>query len=189
MIGTQPKGIGGNLDDPSLDSFWSAAASRKATLYIHPMYVCGDDRLKDFDLVNAVARVTDTTVAVARLLYSGHLLKYAGVNIVLSHGGGALPYILGRLIRTQQFHRDLADPAAGFKQLYFDTVMFDPAGLRFLIEKVGAGKVMLGSDYPFPIGDLEPLNIVRNAGLAEIDTKAILAENAVRLFHLEGCCP
>jgi aminocarboxymuconate-semialdehyde decarboxylase len=188
MIGTQPKGIGGNLDDPSLDPFWSVAAARQATVYIHPMYVCGDDRLKDYDMVNAVARVTDTTVAVARLLYSGHLVKYAGANIVLSHGGGALPYILGRLIRTQQFHRELADPVAGFNRLYFDTVMFDPAGLRFLIDKVGAAKVMLGSDYPFPIGDMEPLKIVRNAGLTEIDIASVLGTNAIRLFHLEGKC-
>ncbi|MCC6532158.1 MAG: amidohydrolase [Burkholderiales bacterium] len=188
MIGTQPKGIGGNLDDPALDPFWSAAAERQASVYIHPMYVCGDDRLKDYDLVNAVARVTDTTIAVARLLYSGHLVRYAGVNVVLSHGGGALPYILGRLVRTHQFHRELADPNAGFEHLYFDTVMFDPAALRFLADKVGADKLMLGSDYPFPIGDLAPLGVVRRAGLSEIDVSSILGSNAARLFRLECGC-
>ena len=187
MIGTQPKGIGGNLDDPSLDPFWETASQRGATVYIHPMYVCGDDRLKDYDMVNAVARLTDTTVAVTRLLFSGHFLKHAGMNVVLSHGGAALPFGLGRLMRNHQNHPELADPVAGFGRLYFDTVLFDPAGLRFLCEKAGVEKVMLGSDYPFPIGDPEPLKVVRAAGLPEIDLTRILGTTAARLFQIERC--
>ena len=92
MIGTQPKGEGGALEDPDLDPFWEVASARKATLFVHPMFACGDDRLNEYDLVNAVGRITDTTHAVARLLYSGHLTRFAGVNLVIAHGGAALPY-------------------------------------------------------------------------------------------------
>jgi len=97
MVGTQPKGMGGALDDPDLEPFWEVASARKATLFVHPMFACGDDRLNDYDLVNAVGRISDTTHAVARLLYSGHLVRYPGVNLVIAHGGAALPYALGRL--------------------------------------------------------------------------------------------
>ena len=188
MIGTQPKGIGGTLDDPTLDPFWEVASKRGAVVYIHPMYVCGDDRLADYDLVNAVGRGTDTTVAVARLLFAGHVTKYSGAKIVISHGGGALPYLLGRLVRHHANNRDkIADPMPGMTGMYYDTVLLDPAALRFMVEKVGAGRVMLGSDYPFPIGDPEPCKVVHGSGFSEIDLKSILGETAAKLFQVSGC--
>src|SRR5207253_3206886 len=85
MIGTLPKGQGGNLDDPGLDPFWQAASDLKAGVFLHPMFLCGEPRLADYDLVNAIGRVADTSIAVARLLHSGHLLKYPGVKLVVSH--------------------------------------------------------------------------------------------------------
>ena len=188
MIGTQPKGVGGNLDYTSLAPFWEAASRRNAIVFIHPMYVCGDDRLADYDMVNAVGRATDTTVAVARLLYSGHIMKYPGTKIVVSHGGAALPYLLGRLARNHAVHPDkVADPVEGFKRMYYDTVLFDPASLRFLVEKVGVARVMLGSDYPFPIGDPEPCKVVHGSGFNEVDLRSILSDNAARLFQVSGC--
>jgi aminocarboxymuconate-semialdehyde decarboxylase len=185
MIGTQPKGIGGTLDDPALDPFWSVASERGAAIYIHPMYVCGDDRLGDYDLINAVGRLTDTTIAVTRLLYSGHARKYPGAKIVLSHAGGCLPYVLGRLKRNFAMAPDkLADPDDGFRRMYYDTVMFDPDALEFLVRKTGAARVMLGSDQPFPIGDPQPLAVVRNAALSDADKRAILGDTAVQVFRI-----
>ena len=185
MIGTQPKGTGGTLDDPTLEPFWSVASERGAVIYIHPMYVCGDPRLGDFDLINAVGRLTDTTIAVTRLLYSGHARKYPGAKIVLSHAGGALPYALGRLKRNHALAPDkLADPEDGLRRLYYDTVMFDPDGLEFLVKKTGAARVMLGSDQPFPIGDPQPCAVVRNSQLGEPDKRAILGDTAVGVFRL-----
>jgi aminocarboxymuconate-semialdehyde decarboxylase len=185
MIGTQPKGMGGTLDDPSLDPFWSVASERGAAIYIHPMYVCGDDRLADYDLVNAVGRLTDTTIAVTRLLYAGHAKKYPGAKIVLSHAGGCLPYVMGRLKRNFALAPDkLADPEDGLRRMYCDTVMFDPDGLELLVKKTGAARVMLGSDQPFPIGDPAPLAVVRNAALSDADKRAILGDTAVQVFRI-----
>src|SRR6266851_4380781 len=104
MISTQPKGTGGNLDDPDLDPFWEVASAREATIFLHPHYICGDERLAGYDLVNAVGRLADSTLAVARLLFSGHLTRFPGMILVLSHGGGALPYALGRLKRNRVIH-------------------------------------------------------------------------------------
>jgi aminocarboxymuconate-semialdehyde decarboxylase len=185
MIGTQPKGAGGTLDDPTLEPFWSVASERGATIYIHPMYVCGDPRLGDYDLINGVGRLADTTIAVARLLYAGHAKKYPGVKIVLSHAGGALPYALGRLKRNFALAPDkFADPEDGLRRLYYDTVMFDPDALEFLVKKTGAARVMLGSDQPFPIGDPQPCAVVRNSALSDPDKRAILGDTAVKVFNI-----
>ena len=190
MIGTQPKGLSGNLDDPDLDPFWQAASDLGAAIYLHPMFGCGDDRLLDYDMINAVGRGVDTTTAIARMIYAGHFTKYSGMKMVLSHGGGALPYVLGRMNRNYIMHKDdgYADPVEQMQKLWYDTVLFDPRTLRFLVEQFGAEKVVLGSDYPFPIGDLTPCRIVHDAGLSEVDTSAILGDNAAKLFCLEGGC-
>jgi aminocarboxymuconate-semialdehyde decarboxylase len=185
MIGTQPKGDHGNLDDPDLDPFWEAASALKATLYLHPMFGCGDPRLLDFGMMNATGRGVDTTIAISRLLFSGHFLKYPGMKFVLSHGGGALPYMLGRLARNVEIPgHDYADPVEGFKKLYFDSVLFDPKALTFLSNLVGAEKIMLGSDYPFPIGDMEPLKVVYDADLGEKETQLILGDTAADIFNI-----
>jgi aminocarboxymuconate-semialdehyde decarboxylase len=184
MVGTQPKGEGGALDDPDLDPFWEVASARNATLFVHPMFACGDDRLNEYDLVNAVGRITDTTHAVARLLYCGHLTRYAGVNLVVAHGGAALPFVLGRLKRSQAIHLNHSEPEAGFRRLYFDTVLFEAPALRFLCDVAGAEKVMLGSDHPFPIGDPEPLKVVEAASLTAQEKSCVCCETAARLFRI-----
>lgn len=188
MIATQPKGTGGNLDDPDLDPFWELASARGATIFLHPHYICGDERLAGYDLVNAVGRLADSTIAVARLLYSGHLTRFPGMTLVLSHGGGALPYALGRLKRNRAIHPEYADPSEGFRRLYFDTVLFEPRALRFLCDVAGADKVVLGSDYPFGIGDPEPCAVVDATLLTAAERRAILGENAARIFRIECGC-
>lgn len=188
MIATQPKGTGGNLDDPDLDPFWELASARGATIFVHPHYICGDERLAGYDLVNAVGRLADSTLAIGRLLFSGHLTRFPGMTLVLSHGGGALPYALGRLKRNHAIHPDYADPAEGFRRLYFDTVLFEPLALRFLCDVAGADKVMLGSDYPFGIGDPDPCGVVDRTALSAAEREAILGGNAARVFHIECGC-
>jgi aminocarboxymuconate-semialdehyde decarboxylase len=189
MIATQPKGVGGNLDDPSLDPFWAVASARNAAIFLHPHYICGDERLAGYDLINAVGRLTDTTIAVARLLFSGHLTRYPGVSLVLSHAGGAVPWALGRLKRNHTIHPgEYADPDAEFRRLFFDTVMFEPRALRFLADIAGADKIMLGSDFPFGIGDPDPCQIVAETSLTEAERDAILGANAARIFHVECDC-
>jgi aminocarboxymuconate-semialdehyde decarboxylase len=189
MIGTQPNGVGGTLDGPDLDVFWEVASAREVSVFIHPMFACGDDRLGDYDLVNAVGRLTDTTTAVARLLFSGHLQRFPGVKLIISHGGAALPFALGRLRRNHAIHPGkYADPMDGFRRLYFDTVLFEARALRFLCDVAGSDKVLLGSDHPFPIGDAEPLKVVDDAALSATERRAVLGDTAAHLFHIPGGC-
>ena len=189
MIGTLPKGLGGVLDDPQLDPFWQAASDLGAGVFLHPMFLCGEARLADYDLVNAIGRVADTSIAVARLLFSGHLLRFPGMKLVLSHGGAALPLVLGRLARNFTIAQGkYADPRKGFEALYFDSVVFDADALQFLAGKAGTAKIMLGSDMPFPIGDHEPCKVVQAAGFAAAERDAILGGNAKGVFRLRPDC-
>lgn len=185
MIGTLPKGGHGNLDDPDLDPFWEAAAEIGLPIIIHPMFVTGDARLLDYQMVNAVGRVTDVSIAISRLLYAGTLLRYPNLKVVASTGGGALPWMLGRLERNKTVHPDdFADPVEGFHRLYFDAIVFRPNALNFLTDLVGVDRVMMGSDYPFPIGDLTPRDLIENSGYSDADVQAIMTGNAQRLFGI-----
>jgi aminocarboxymuconate-semialdehyde decarboxylase len=121
---------------------------------------------------------------VARLLYSGHLTRFAGVNLVIAHGGAALPYVLGRLKRSHAVHPKYAEPEAGFRRLYFDTVLFEARALRFLCDVAGAEKVVLGSDSPFPIGDPEPMKVIEAASLTAQEKRCICCDTAARLFRI-----
>ncbi len=190
MIGTLPKGAGGgNLDDPSLDPFWEAASQLRAAIYVHPMFAGNDPRLADFDLVNTVGRLVDSSVALGRLLSSGHMLKYPGMSLVASHGGGLLPVSVGRFRRTYEATgRRYADPVAGFEQLYFDTAVYDVAALEFLVARAGADKVMLGTDTPMSIAELDPVGMARAAKLEPDARTAIFSGNAKRVFRLRADC-
>jgi len=183
MIGTQPKGIGGVLDDPDLDPFWEAASSLKATVIVHPTFGAHDNRLKAYGLVNTVGRITDSTIAVSRLLLSGHLLRYPGVNLVIAHGGGALAMVLGRLKNSFANNPGKnSDPGESFSRLYFDTVVYDPRALRFLCEVAGPSKVMMGTDQPFPNAEAKPQELIQCCGVEAKHQSAILGDTAARLF-------
>jgi len=189
MIGTLPNGVGGNLDDPSLDPFWQAASDLRAAVFMHPMFLCGEPRLADYDLVNAIGRLADASIAVSRLLFSGHLLRFAGMKFVLSHGGAALPYALGRLARNHQIaHGKYADPRKGFAAMYFDSCVFDADALEYLAKKAAPQRIMLGSDQPFPIGDPEPMKVVEGAYLNEALKRGIVGETAQGVFRVRPDC-
>jgi aminocarboxymuconate-semialdehyde decarboxylase len=185
MIGTQPKGASGVLDDPDLNPFWEVASARKATLFVHPTFGARDNRLKAFGLVSAVGRVTDTTMAVARLLYSGHLVRYADVNLVISHGGAALPMVFGRLKRSfATTPAQNADPALGFHKLYFDSVVYDALTVRFICDMAGADHVVMGTDEPFAIAEQQPVKLIESCNFNASDRRAILGDTAAGLFRI-----
>jgi aminocarboxymuconate-semialdehyde decarboxylase len=183
MVATQ---IGDReLDDPAFQPFWEAADDLSAVVYLHPSFGASP-RHADNGLVNGLARLEDTTVTLARLLYAGIPARFPAVRLVASHGGGSLPYVLGRLARNQAVvAKDAADPAESFARLYFDSIVFDPASLRLLLEQAAPERVLLGSDYPFPIGDLEPRGLVEGSGLDEGTVERVLSANAAELFGVE----
>lgn len=180
MIGTQPDNGGGVLDDARLDPFWQAADELGAIVAIHPVFDAGDNRVKFKGMENAVGRITDSLIAVSRIIYSGHVEKYAGAKIVVGIGGATLPYVLGRLKRNHSLHPDdMGDPEKALGMLWYDTLLHDPAALELLIAKVGADRVMLGSDMPFPIGDPAPRAILDGVKLSS-DQRALIEGGLVQ---------
>lgn len=185
MIGTQPKGRGGVLDDPSLSPFWQAANDLGSIIFIHPVFESGDNRVHDYGMANAVGRITDTLIAMSRLIYAGHVTRFANAKIIAGIGGAALPYVVGRLRRNYSLDKDkLGDPDAALAAMYYDTIVQDSRALRFLADVVGAERIMMGSDMPFPIGDLAPLKIVQDTSFSDAERASINGGLVQKLFGL-----
>ena len=184
MIGTLPRGVGSTLDAADLDPFWQAADDTGALIHIHPSFDAGDKRVNDFGLANGLGRITDAAIAVARLISAGHVAKYKQAKFFAPMGAAALPFVLGRLKRNAAITPGVGDPVAALAAIYTDTIVHDARVLKFVIEIMGTDRLMMGSDMPFPIGDLEPLKIVAEAGLAKAQADQINGGLAQRLFGL-----
>lgn len=188
MITTQIAGM--ELDDLALDPFWASAEAAQVPVLIHPGFAGSEERLGAYGLANAVGRASETTLAITRMIFGGVFERHPRLVVVSVHGGGFLPYQLGRLQRAYEVGKfeksPQRDPRNVIRQLYYDSVVFQPQALRFLIDQVGVGQVMLGSDYPFPIGDLSPLQVVYAAKLEAEATTAILDQTAARLLEQAG---
>ncbi len=121
----------------------------------------------------------------ARLISAGHVAKYKNAKFFAPMGAAALPFVIGRLKRTAAITPGVSDPAAGLAALYTDTILHDVRVLKFVIEMIGTERLMMGSDMPFPIGDLEPAKIVTDAGLSAAQTASINGGLAAKLFKLQ----
>jgi aminocarboxymuconate-semialdehyde decarboxylase len=185
MIGTLPRGVGSTLDAADLDPFWAAADETGALIHIHPSFDAGDVRVNDFGLANGLGRITDAAVAVARLISAGHVAKYKNAKFFAPMGGAALPFVLGRLRRNAVITPGVGDPIAGLAALYTDTILHDARVLKFVVGMIGTERLMMGSDMPFPIGDMEPMKIIADAGLSGAQVASVNGGLAARLFRIQ----
>jgi aminocarboxymuconate-semialdehyde decarboxylase len=131
----------------------------------------------------------ETTVTAAHMVLAGVMERHPNLKVLLAHGGGAIVTLRGRLRHGHEAIAAaggaLSEPAdVSIRRFLFDTVTHDPALLRALVEAVGADRVLLGSDYPFDMADLHPVETVRRAGLDEDKEAALLSGNAERLLAL-----
>jgi aminocarboxymuconate-semialdehyde decarboxylase len=182
--------FGEELDSPKLSEFWEAANELKTAIFMHPMYMGGDPRLQDglaYGLANSVGRVNDTTVAVAHLLLSGIPERYPDAKIIVAHGGGTIPYLVGRLKNVHDIHPDAtANPVESFKLLAFDSLVFAEETLRYLVEMASPANVLLGSDHPFDNGDPNARKLIESAIDDPDAIRQILSGNAETIFQLSA---
>jgi aminocarboxymuconate-semialdehyde decarboxylase len=156
---------------------------------IHPVLVGLAPRAAKFGLTQIVQYTFDTTLGVGSLLLSGVLDRFPRLKLVLSHGGGAYPYLAGRFdIMHRRMDRaaqgDVAqqEPSAYGSRMFFDSIVHAPKPLRFLVDLVGDENIVLGTDYSFPPADMEPLASLRTAGLSAAQVRAITDDNPRRVF-------
>jgi aminocarboxymuconate-semialdehyde decarboxylase len=182
-IGSNINGV--ELDDERLESFWERLAAHGRPLLIHPHNIAGADRLGGYYLRNLIGNPTDTAIAGARLILGGALERHPNLRVILSHGGGSLPGILGRILHGYQVRPEakerVSDPMAAARRLYYDTIVFRPQMLRYLVETFGAEHVILGTDYPFDMGMEHPVDFVEQANLLSADAATILGNGEALL--------
>jgi len=184
-----PNALGRPLGDRAFDPFWQAAAELGAPVILHPFLLEAIERFGRHYLHNLVGFPFETTLAAGSLILGGTLDRFPPLEVVLVHGGGLLPYHIGRFDRGHTARPEAradgaALPSGYLRRFHYDTLVQFPPALAYLVKAVGADRVLLGSDHPFWLGDPEPLRVVREAGLPAAAQAAILGDNAARLFHL-----
>ena len=170
-----------NLDAPELFPFFEAAADLGAAILVHPWDMMGSDSMPKYWLPWLVGMPAEQSRAACSLVFGGVLERLPRLKICLAHGGGSFPYTIGRIEHGFNMRPDLVatdnphSPRKYLKQLYFDSWVADPRALQYLLDTVGTDRVMLGTDYPFPLGEQEP-----GAGIAALDLDSI---GQARLYH------
>jgi len=185
---------GEELSDPRFRPFWAKAEDLGAVIFIHPQ-ATPDLRARlrgSGGLPVTLGYPLETTIALAHLIFEGTLDRFPGLKICVAHGGGFLPAYAGRFdagiatFPSSYTVKLKKPPSAYLRDLYYDSLLFTPEGLRHLIAEVGADRVMVGSDWPFPWTDRPVQHVLETPGLTDAERAAILGDTAARLFGLNG---
>jgi aminocarboxymuconate-semialdehyde decarboxylase len=179
------------LGDDRFEPFWAAAEATGALVFVHPTTRGFDlPAFQDHYLWNTVGNPLETATTAAHMVAAGVMERHPVLRVLLAHGGGALLAVRGRMRHAHDFQpqaraRLRESPEDSIRRFYFDTLTHDDALLRALIDYAGSDHVLLGSDYPFDMGDARAVDSVRRLALAPEVEAAILAGNAERLLGLE----
>jgi aminocarboxymuconate-semialdehyde decarboxylase len=182
-----PAGVdGAYLGAPQFRPLWEAFRDLGVVAFVHPDGV-RDPWFQEYALWNSLGQSIEESKVMASLILEGVLEDMPELQIVIAHGGGFLPHNFGRLDRNFRNRPGTASniskpPSEYLRSFYLDTCVYDPAVLAVLLERVGPDRLLLGTDYP--VGDVDPLEIVRRAGASENELAAIAGGNAARLLGL-----
>jgi len=185
MIGSNVRGK--NLDDPSFEPLWAAAAELDAFMVIHPGNVAGADRLKSYYLGNLIGNPLDTTIAAACFIFGGVLERHPTLKPMMVHGGGFIPYQGGRWVHGWQVRPEPKlhvkhSPEKYLDRFLYDTILHSKTALEFLVASVGADRIFLGSDYPYDMGMMDCVRHVRELNIAPADRDRILGGHAAAML-------
>jgi len=186
---------GTELSDPKLHPFWAKAEELGCVIFIHPQgtpELEASGRLKGSGgLYNVIGNPLETTIALSHLILEGTLDRFPGLKICAAHAGGYLPAYPDRTDAMCANRPDLCSaplkkkPSEYLKQLYFDSLVFTPEGLRHLIAEVGANQIVIGTDYPFPWTTTEVDDVLNFPGLSDANRIAMLGETAANLLGIK----
>ncbi|MET3290487.1 UNVERIFIED_CONTAM: aminocarboxymuconate-semialdehyde decarboxylase [Brevibacillus sp. OAP136] len=186
-IGTNVNGS--NLDDPSLIPFFEMCEQWEVPLFIHPWETMAKERTPRHNFMYTVGMPSETALAAASLIASGIMEKFPRLKICFAHGGGSFPYILPRL--DQGWHvwphlRLTTNPPSHYaKNFYFDSLVYDPLNIKYMVDRFGHDKVIMGSDYPFLLREIPPGQVIdETISLTEEQRRSMLGENALRFLNV-----
>lgn len=188
-ISTQISGT--ELSDGKYNKFFAKAEELGIVVFIHPSGFTQPERFQDNYFMNLIGHPLESTLGISQLIFGGVLERYPGLKFVVAHGGGYLPAYAGRMDHAYHAREDVSDglpnpPTTYLKKFYFDTMVFEPDQLAFLIEKYGADHIVLGTDYPYDMGEDDPIGLVNRVnGLSDHDCSAVCGLNAAALLGIE----
>jgi aminocarboxymuconate-semialdehyde decarboxylase len=186
---------GEELAQPRLEPFFAAAEELGILLFLHPSGFTEGRRLAKHYFNNVIGNPLDSTVALGHLIFEGVLDRHPGLKVCIAHGGGYVPPYAGRMDHAFAARADCREklkrkPSDVIKTLYFDTMVFEPDQLEFLVRKYGSDHILLGTDYPYDMGESDPVGLVnRTPKLTAEDRARICGLNAARLLRIEVSQP
>ncbi|HET9262867.1 MAG TPA: amidohydrolase family protein [Vicinamibacterales bacterium] len=178
------------LSDERYEALWKKAGELDAVIYIHPTDPVGVEAMLDYWLMPLVGFLFDTTLAASRLVFSGVVARHPRIRWVLTHMGGAIPYLAERLDRGYRAFADCRrhidrPPSEYLREFHYDTVNFNLAAMRLALDFAGPDRILAGSDYPHQIGSIAlMLDTIRALDAEDSVRKGILGGNAIRLMAL-----
>jgi aminocarboxymuconate-semialdehyde decarboxylase len=157
---------------------------------VHTQGASQPQRLQDHNFVNIIGHAFEATLATAHLIFDGVVERHPDLKILVVHGGGYLPAYAGRIDHGWRARADVSEdvpdlPGSYLRKFFFDTMVFDTDQVRYLVDKYGADHVLLGTDYPYDMGDEDPLALIgATPGLSQDQIDLIAGGNAARLLGL-----
>jgi aminocarboxymuconate-semialdehyde decarboxylase len=188
FIGTNVNGQYYNVKD--FDFFWAKAQDLDVLIVMHPEHIAGAERMTEYGLNAVCGNPADSTLSLGYMLYSGLFDRFPNLKICALHGGGFLPYHVGRFDKEFSTGKSARPaqaalaPSAYLKNLFFDTLVYDIDTLMYLRQKVGNDHLMLGTDYPYTLGDWMGVEKIQALDISETEKDDILALTARRLLRL-----
>ncbi len=190
QIGTHINGT--NLGEPRLFQFFAACAELGMAVFVHPWDMLGAERLDKYWMPWLVGMPAETTVAITSMIFSGLLERLPDLRVAFAHGGGSFPATLGRIEHGFHVRPDLCavdnpvNPREYLGRFWIDALVHDPAMLQYVVDLLGADRVALGTDYPFPLGELEPGQLIRSMPWEEAQKEMLLSGAALEWMALEA---
>lgn len=185
---------GKNLTDPSLnlEKFFAKAQSLDVIIFLHPMGFSQGERFVEHYFNNVMGNPLDTSLALAHLIFDGVLARYPKLKILASHGGGYIASYWARMDHAWKAREDARTvikkkPSSYLEKVYFDTITHDAQILGNLVDRYGAKHILLGTDYPFDMGEERPVKLIDSVkGLTSLDQQLIKGGNAMKLFKIKA---
>jgi len=174
-----------NLNAPELFPFFEAAQDLGAAIFVHPWDMMGKEKMEKYWLPWLVGMPAETSLAICSMIFGGVLERLPRLRVAFAHGGGSFPATVGRIEHGFKVRPDLCavdnnvNPRDYLGKFYVDSLVHDESVLKFLIDTLGEDVIALGTDYPFPLGELEPGALIESADLPEATRRKLLCENAL----------